>query len=163
MNDPFDHLRETGWRRKLTPAEAAELERKLTDPAARADWEAETALTEALEGMPEATVSTNFTSRVLLAVEIEQAAARREAEAARRKWFWRSFFPKTALATVFILMTVFSFREARLEKRQRLARSVAAVSGVASLPDPEILKDFDAIQQLDRSPGPDRELLALLQ
>ena len=55
------------------------------------------------------------------------------------------------------------FRSARLEKSQRLAKSVATVSQVASLPGPDVLKDFDAIQQLNRSPAPDTELLALLQ
>jgi hypothetical protein len=45
----------------------------------------------------------------------------------------------------------------------QLAKSVAAISEVSSLPGPEILKDFDAIRQLTPTPPPDTELLALLQ
>ena len=34
---------------------------------------------------------------------------------------------------------------------------------VASLPSPDVLKDFDAVRCLAVKPGADRELLALLQ
>jgi len=43
-----------------------------------------------------------------------------------------------------------------------LAQSVVTVSGVASLPGPKILKDFEAIRALDQTP-PDVELLRLLK
>ena len=163
MNDPFNKLRETGWRRKLTPAEEAELQGWLaTHAEAREDWAADLAINGLLDKLPEVKVSSNFTARVVQAVELEQAAAARAA-ASKERWFWRSFFPKAALAAVFLFMTVMGVREARLERRARLAKSVVAVAEVASLPSPEVLKDFDAIQQLSRSPAPDTELLALLQ
>ena len=163
MNDPFNKLREAGWQRKLTPAEEVELQNWLAaHPEARDDWETEAALSRVLDRLPEIKVSSNFTARVLEAVELESAAVARAADS-KRKWFWRSFLPKTAFASVFLIMGVMAVREARLEKSQRLAKSVAAVSQVASLPGPDVLKDFDAIQQLNRSPAPDTELLALLQ
>ena len=163
MNDPFHKLSEASWKRKLTPAEEAELRDWLAaHPEARADWETDAALNRVLDQLPEVTVSSNFTARVLQAVELERATAARASQS-KGKWFWRSFLPKAALASVFVVMTVFGYREARFEKRQRLAKSVATVSQVASLPGPDILKDFDAIQQLNRSPAPDTEWLALLQ
>lgn len=164
MNDPFNNLRETSWQRKLTPAEEAELRNWLAaHPEAREAWESDAALNRVLERLPEVKVSSNFTARVLQTVELETAAAARAAADSKRKWFWWSFLPKTALASVFVVMGVMAVREARLEKSQRLAKSVATVSQVASLPGPDVLKDFDAIQQLNRSPAPDTELLALLQ
>jgi len=163
MNDPFNNLREASWKRKLTPAEEAELRNWLAvHPEARDEWEADAALNRVLDHLPEVAVSSNFTARVLKAVELESAAAARTTQP-KSKWFWRSFLPKAALASVFVVMSVMSYREALAEKRQRLAKSVATVSQVASLPGPDILKDFEAIQQLSRSPAPDLELLALLQ
>ena len=163
MNDPFNNLREASWKRKLTPAEESELRSWLaTHPEAREDWEADAALSRVLDHLPEVAVSSNFTARVLKAVELESAASARMSQP-KSRWFWRSFLPKVALASVFVVMTVTSYREARAEKRQRLARSVVTVSRVASLPGPDILKDFDAIQQLNPSPAPDLELLALLR
>ena len=164
MNGPFNNLRETSWQRKLTPAEEVELHHWLaTHPEARKDWEADAALNQMLDRLPEVKVSSNFTARVLQAVELENTTAARAAIESKRKWFWWSFLPKTAMASVFVIMGIMAVREARLEKSQRLVKSVETVSQVASLPSPEVLQDFDAIQQLNHSPAPDTELLALLQ
>jgi anti-sigma factor RsiW len=163
MNDPFNKLRETSWRRKLTPAEESELRAWLAaNPTARDDWEADTALTRVLDRLPDAPVPSNFTARVLQAVELENAAAQRTAPS-RGRWLWHSLIPKTAFAALIVGVGFFSYHEARAMRRVQLARSVATVSGVASLPGPEVLKDFDAIQRLNAAPPPDTELLALLK
>ena len=60
-------------------------------------------------------------------------------------------------------MSAMAFREARFERQARFARSLTTVSAVAALPGPDVLKDFDAIQQLNPTRPPDLELLALLQ
>src|SRR5947207_1198597 len=75
-NDPrYHHLRELSWRRQLTGAEEAELRAWLAaQPEAQAGWEAEAELNEALGRLADAPVSTNFTTRVLQAVELEAAA-----------------------------------------------------------------------------------------
>ena len=72
-NDAFlSLLRESSWRRKLTEAEQAELRAYLAaHPDARADWEMESALNAALTRLPDAPVPSNFTARVLQAVERE--------------------------------------------------------------------------------------------
>ena len=163
MNDPFHKLLEASWQRELSPAEQAELRAWLAaHPEARADWEADAALNRALDGLPDAPMPSNFTARVLLAVELETAAAQRQ-PIINRSWLWRSLLPKAALAAVFVGMSVMAFREALYQKEQRFARGLKTVSAVAALPGPDILKDFDAIQQLQPTPPPDIELLALLQ
>src|ERR1039457_2212594 len=104
MNDPFSKLRETSWRRELTSAEESALRDWLAEhPEAREDWEADAALNRVLERLPEAPVPSNFTARVIQAVELEKAVALREPES-RWKWVWRSFVPKVALAAVFVGM-----------------------------------------------------------
>src|SRR3954465_6935027 len=108
-NDPLEtRLREISWRRKLTPAEEGELRAWLAaHPEARAAWAAERELNEFLAGMPEAPVSSNFTARVLHAVEREAAA---EARRLNPKWSWRSFLPKTAVAAVALMAGVFAYQ-----------------------------------------------------
>lgn len=163
MNDPFTKLREASWQRELSPAEQAELRAWLAaHPEARADWEADAALSRALDHLPDAPMPSNFTARVLQAVELENAAARRQPEI-KRRWVWRSFLPKAALAAVFVVMGLMAFREASYQKQQRFARSLKTVSAVAALPGPDILQDFDVIQQLSPTRPPDLELLALYQ
>ena len=48
-------------------------------------------------------------------------------------------------------------------QRHKLVESVAAVSAVASLPSPDVLKDFDAIRASNPTPRPDEQLLTVLQ
>jgi hypothetical protein len=163
MNDPFNKLRETSWRRKLTAAEESELRAWLAaNPTARDDWQAEAALSRVLEHLPNAPIPSNFTARVLQAVEMENVATRRQLES-KWRWMWQPLLPRIAFAAVVLGIGFLSFHEARAARRMQLAKSVAAISEVASLPGPEVLKDFDAIRQLTPTPPPDTELLALLQ
>jgi anti-sigma factor RsiW len=164
MNDPLYHkLREAGWRRKLASAEQAELRAWLAShPEAQTDWEAELRLTQTLRRLPDAPVPSNFTARVLAAVEREDAGARRKRPTGW-KWAWRSLLPRVALAAVVLGVGWFAYHESRAAKRLELAQSVAAVADVRSLPSPEILQDFEAIRQLNPTPAPDEELLALLK
>src|SRR5436305_71214 len=74
-NDPiFERFREISWQRALTDRERAELEAWLNGrPEFRAEWEAELALSVSLAKLPEPAVPSNFTARVLQAVERENA------------------------------------------------------------------------------------------
>ena len=164
MNEPRYHqLLEAAWRRKLTATEEAELRAWLAaHPEARADWEAEAALTERLGQMPDAPVSTNFTARVLQALEREAAAARRPAP--HWPWVWRSLLPKAAFAALFLVVGGFTYRQTAAHHQRQLeqkALSVAAVSDVSALPDPATLEDFDAIRQMSSKPAADPGLLAV--
>jgi anti-sigma factor RsiW len=168
---PYDPLREANWRRPLNAAEEAELRAWLAaHPEAQADWEAELALSDALRRLPEAPLASNFTSRVLQAVEREAAA-----ESQRRgslgsslyRWLRLRWLPRVAVAAVFVVAGLFSYRYVADQRRaEQWARPLEMVSGVP-VPNAEVLEDFDAIQAFNRAPapnaGPDEELLSLLQ
>jgi len=165
MNDDQTHqrLRETAWRRKLTDAEQAELRAWLAaHPEAQDDWETEAALGELLARLPDAPVASNFTARVLQAVEREDAASERE-HAARWPRFWRVFVPRIATTLVLVGAGLFAYHRHVQAERLQLIQSVAAVADVRSLPSPQFLQDFEAIRRLRPVPPADQELLALMQ
>jgi hypothetical protein len=158
-----ERWRELSWRRKLTPAQQAELRAWLAEhPQALADWQAEAALTQALDQLPDAAVPGNFTALVLQTVGPESAAPRPP----RLPWLvWRPrlpWFPKMGFVAVLLSASVLSYYQVLAFQRAQLARSVVAISDVASLPSPQILTNFEAIQVLERTPQADIELLQLL-
>lgn len=165
MNDDlvYQQLRETAWRRELTNAEQAALRAWFAaHPDARDEWDNEVALNELLARLPDVAVPSNFTARVLQAVEREAAASDPE-QSPRRAWSWRAFVPRFALVVIVVATGWFAFQwHARVE-RIKLAQSVAAVANVRSLPDPQFLEDFDAISCLPPMPPADDDLLALMQ
>ena len=164
-NHPFyDRFREFSWRRKLTPAEEAELSTWLqSHPELRAQWEAEMGLTEALRRMPDAPLSSNFTSQVLAAVEREGRPVTGAAQSKLWEWrVWLGWLPrKLAFGAVILIAGVMSYHHFQDAHRAELVRSVKTLSEVAAMPD--ILQDFDAIQRLAAAPQADEELLKLLQ
>jgi anti-sigma factor RsiW len=165
MNNPrYHHLREQSWRRKLTGAEAAELHRLLaSDPDTQAQWQTETALNAALDTLPNAPVPSNFTARVLQEVDRQNRGSARRGKANWRGWL-RLLLPRAAVAAALVGLSVVSVQQYQsAAKRAELARSVAAVSDVQSLPGPDILADFEVIRRLSPATAADEELLALLQ
>jgi anti-sigma factor RsiW len=165
-NDPlFNRLPELGWRDKLTAADEKELQAWLAaHPEAQEEWQTEAKLSEGLIRLRNVPVPTNFTARVLQAIELESAADERSKSVRGSKWHWpRRWLARMALAAVVFGAGLFSVHEVRTVRRSELAQSVAAVSEVSSLPSPEILKDFEAIRALNQTPPADEELLALLQ
>ena len=55
-----------------------------------------------------------------------------------------------------------SWQRQQVSHRAALVQSVATISS-ASVPSPEILKDFEAIRALSTTPPADEQLLALMQ
>jgi len=165
-NDPtYERLRELSWRRRLTPGEVEELRAWLAaHPGAQADWEAEAGLSEALGHLADAPVPSNFTSRVLQNVERESAAELRRGSHKWQFWLRARWLPRVAVAAVILVAGVLSYEQVtQANRRAEYARSVAAVSKVASLPRPEVLEDFDAIRVSNPTPVADEELLAALK
>src|SRR5207244_6508374 len=99
MNDPvYDPLSEVSWRRKLTTSEELQLRAWLAaHPEAQADWEDEARLNEMLGLLPDAPVASNFTNRVLQAVEQAEVAELQESHGSRVGW-WRQLVTRAALA-----------------------------------------------------------------
>jgi anti-sigma factor RsiW len=162
--DPIEtRLRELNWRRELTEAERAEMRVWLEKhPDARADWEMDEQLSALLNRLPDTPVSSNFTTRVMQAVEREAILIER-AQTKPGLWSLQKLLPRLAMATVVILVGLFAFQRHGAAQRAELVRSLVAVSQVESLPSTTLLKDFDAIRQMGRTPVVDEELLALMQ
>ncbi|SRR5882724_8006778 len=163
-NDPLlNQLRERSWRRELNTDEEAALRGWLAKhPEAQADWESEVALNEALRRLPDAPLSSNFTARVLQAVQLDQAA---ESRRSRRVRFvlWRRLVWRFGLAGVIGAAGFFAVEHFRLAHlRAQVRQSIVAVSAVSSLPNADILENFEAIR-LSAAPAADEKLLSLLQ
>ena len=160
MNEiEFKNLIEQSWRRKLTPREGILLSDYLSSNAeARTQWEEEAGLSQLLGKLAETPVSTNFTARVLQAVERDATPAQREGFFQRPKFNW---LPRIAMASAFVFAAIFSVQQYRSGQRTEMARDVAAVSQAANMP-PQWLQDFDAINHLSQPPVDD-ELLAALK
>ena len=148
-------LRELVWRRKLTEAERAELR---APPETQADWELESRLTEGLARLSDAAVPSNFTARVLQAVEREEMRPR----ATGWHWTWRVLVPRLAVGVAVIGIAGLTYQHHEFNQRARLARNVALMAAAQPLPSVEALKNFNAIQRMSQ-PRADEELLALLQ
>lgn len=162
----YQRLRETSWERPLTAAEEARLAKWLeTHPEDRADWELEQSLDGAIDRLPDAPVSSNFTSRLMQSIELEERRAERKTPAISR---WRMAGPwrwvlRGGLASVVLAAGLLTVHQVQVQQRQQIVESVAAVTTVSAMPNPEILQDFEAIRALSPAPAADEELLALLQ
>lgn len=161
MNDVRkDELIRLAMQRELTPEEESRLESWLAShPETRAQWEEERALSRALQSLPDVPVSSNFTSRVLQAVDLEEA---RESRRERGKSWLRLFLPRWRWGVAAALLVSLGFHEFRTVRRAQFDKQLRIVSGdLAKLPGPEILEDFDAIARLQQvSVTSDEELLA---
>jgi len=160
-NELHSKLRESSWRRKLTETEQAGLRAYLAaNPDARADWEMESALNAALAQLPDALVPSNFTARVLQAVEREEARP----HGWSWRWNWHTLVPRVAFAAVVITFTGLAFHHHEIySRRAALARNVALVTKGQPMPSPEALENFDAIRRMSQPQHADDELLALMQ
>jgi anti-sigma factor RsiW len=169
-NDPLYHqLRELSWHRKLTPAEETRLKQLLAaNPELQADWEIEAGLNSALGRLPEPSVATNFTARVMQEIERETA---REGRASKGSRFWRwqvRWLPRFAGGLVVVGAVALTYNlQDKANRRVELARNVAtvsdAISDTSATATPDVLENFDAIYALKPLPTADEELLSLLQ
>lgn len=163
--DPLDNKpRELSRRWKLSPEEAARLRAWLeAHPGERAEAEMETALNRALDRLRDVPVASNFTARVLAAVHVE-AGSKAGARSGRWSSVWRlGWLPRVALAGLALSAALASYQHFRASRQENLARSLVAVSEIASLPSLEVLKDFEVIQAIAQAPVADEELLKLMQ
>ena len=163
MNNDELHpkLRESAWRRPLTEAEQAVLSAYLAaNPEARADWERESALNTALHQLPDVAVPSNFTARVLDAVEREEA----QAHGWSWHWNWHRLVPRAAFAAVMLSFAGLAVHHHEIyRQRVALVKSVALVTRGQSLPSTEALENFDAIRRMSQPQHADDELLTLMQ
>ena len=142
------------WRGPLTDAERAALR-------TRPDLELDARLTASLAKMPDAPVSSNFTNRVMQAIELEEARAARKGIF---HWNWHALLPRIAVAmTVLVVAGVTVQRYEIASQRNLLAKNIARVATAQPLPSMEALQNFDVIQRMSQPVSADKEMLALMQ
>jgi len=123
--------------------------------------ELESRLSEALARLPDASMPSNFTARVLEAVGREEARPTRTHSGI---WPWRVLVPRAAVVVVVVGLAGLAYQRHEFNKRAELARDVALLAQAQPMPSVEALKNFDAIQRMSQTtPRADDELLALLQ
>jgi hypothetical protein len=167
MNEQeYNQLRETAWRRRLTTAEEAAMQAYLAaHPAEGLDWQAELELNQLLEKMPAAPpVASNFTARVLQAVERENAAQNRQSAASPMWLRLRNWLPKLAVASVLLGLFAVNYHREQVHARTALARSIVDLTTAMPASDSGLTQDFEPIRRLsDSQPKADTELLALMK
>jgi hypothetical protein len=157
MKNQPDSLDESLWRRKLSDAERAGLR-------AQPELELEATLTRALTEIPDASVPSNFTARVLDAVERAEWAETRHHDLPGWTLNWRRLWPRVAaVAAVLIFIGVTVQHYEANSHRFTLAKNVARVAVAQPLPSVDVLENLDAIQRMSQSGHADGELLAALQ
>src|SRR5471030_1950384 len=123
------------------------------------DAQLEARLSQALSRLPDAPVASNFTSRVMQAVELE------DLRRSRRwifGWNWHYVLPRAAVAMAVLVFTGLALQHHELNShRLEVARSVAFVAGNQSLPSVEMLKNFEVIRRMSQPVHADEELLKL--
>lgn len=164
MNESdISHLHEILWRRPLNPAERTALQRWLSEhPGERADWEAELALAGCLDQLSAVPVSSNFTARVLEAVDRESTVPT-PGSPARSVWLSFRFWARAGAALSLVTaLGLFLGHRQRVEGRAELARCVAVAVEAARVPGVEALTDFETIQRLGHATPVDEELFLTL-
>ena len=152
-----DELRELLWRRRLTDAERA---RAAGRPEVLADLELDARLTDALTQLPAAQVPSNFTARVLQAIDREDARP----QTLDGRWFWPRWLPRVAVTVAVVACAAVTWQRHELNKdRTAIVQTIAQMAGSSALSPVEALDNFDAIQRMGQTQSADPKLLALLE
>jgi hypothetical protein len=152
MENNYSNPGEPLWRKILSNSERAALN-------AQPELEMEARLTLALTRLPAASAPSNFTARVLDAIELEEKAVAR----AHQGWNWRLIFPRLAAATAVLIFVGISLQRYETRSHQAdLAKKIATLASAQSL-GVDALENLDAIQRMSQSAHADGELLAVLQ
>ncbi len=177
MNDPvYQELLEISLRRPLTPAEEKRLQTLMRErPDLSTHWAGEQNLDHLLRRLPPAPLSTNFTARVLQAVELEQRATVRQARRPWLPWLSLRWTRQAALASLVLGAGLLAHQQYRQVTTARLAGEIAAASrALAILPasggspaqasSVDALRNFETIRRFNAvADHVDMELLAVLQ
>lgn len=173
MANFLDQWIEIQRHRPLHPHEQARLQACLdADPALRARWEQEQALTRLLRELPDAPVPSNFNERVW-------AAAQRATMPSRHSGHWPvwlrlphpAVWSATAVCVLTLVLGGFGYARYQAFHRAQMAallvdvfRGVEIAAVDAEIPPEQILQDFEAIYRLGQVRSlADEELLAALQ
>lgn len=153
-------LREIAWRRRLTPAEQAELQTWLAaHPEAQAEVELDAALDAALEQRPAVTPSSNFTARVMQTIATE---SQRDTRPAARSHWWRKLLPRLAIATCVLGVSALAYHQHLVGKQKELFGAAKDLASAQPLSSATVIADFEVIRNLTPPAiAADEKLLAL--
>jgi negative regulator of sigma E activity len=113
-----------------------------------------------LTRLPDAPVPSNFTARVMQAVELEDARRPHRGNFFSRNW--HALLPRFAAAAAVAMVAGFVFYQQGISNRRAaLVKSVALVAQAQPLPSVEALQNFDAIRRMNQPVHADEGLLAL--
>lgn len=170
MNEAsYNQLVQASWRRRLTPAEEAEVQAYLAlHPDKQTQWDEESALSDFLRQLPDAPVPSNFTSLVLQAIESERRVETAHKLSGLEYWHrWLArHTPKFAATGLLLVCGMVGIHQYHGHQQRQLAHAAASTWGevVSVVPTPEVFEDFDTIKQLrNASAHSDEELLTVLQ
>jgi hypothetical protein len=164
QDEHYQQIREAGWRRPLNSEEEADLQKFLAaHPETRQAWTEEAALNGLLQRWPVPGVSSNFTARLLQAVQKAPARHSWHDRFELSQWLPEGRVGRVAMCSMIVCLGLFSFRESQEIHRARTAHQLAGVSRVATLPPVEWLKDFDTINGISKVKVADDDLLAALR
>ena len=178
MNNPIhDELLRLSLKRELTEDDRARVEASLAaHPELREMWEHDAAFGRLLRHMPDVAISSNFTARVLDAIDLDERESARAARAPAWRAWLRRVLPQVGLGTAAAAVVVVAFGTYRYRVQQhdlaqariveaQFAHDIRHVSqDLASVPNPEVFRDFEAINQFRQvSTVSDDELLRVLR
>jgi negative regulator of sigma E activity len=118
-------------------------------------------LRELLSRLPDTPVASNFTARVLAAIDHEEAQA-----AQLRSWTlnWRRLWPRVAMVAAILIVAAVGLQRYETDsQRIALAKNVALLAAAQPPPSVDVLVNLDTIQRMSRPAHADGELLAVLQ
>jgi len=118
----------------------------------------EARLNAALRRFPDAPVPSNFTARVLGAIDLAENDSVR-----LHGWNWHFLFPRVAVAAAVLLFAGVSIDRYEVHsQRIALVKNLALVTSTQT-PSVDALENLDAIQGMSQSGHADNDLLAALQ
>lgn len=165
----LNNLREVIWQRPLNQRELTEVAAFLsTHPELGKEWDKDLALANALHGMPDTPLASNFTDLVMQAVERESKGQVKTKPLAWIKSGWQKWIPRFAAAACVVGISFMGYKNHVETTQTDMAISVKEITRMAALsvgphtPPTRVWQDFEAIRELN-TVRPDVELLALLQ
>ncbi|HMJ91112.1 MAG TPA: hypothetical protein VK530_14915 [Candidatus Acidoferrum sp.] len=176
MNNPIhDELIRLSLKRELNNEDRARIDAALAaHPELREQWETDAALGRMLRQLPDAPISSNFNSRVMEAIELEERETQRATNRPRWRAWLRRVQPRMSWALALALVSALSAYQYRVQQGTKARAQVEQAQFVheirnlsqdmVSLPGPEVFKDFEVINQFRQvSSVSDDDLLRVLR
>jgi hypothetical protein len=118
-------------------------------------------LNAALAKSPDAPLSSNFTARVMAAIERDEAAQHRSSARPQGHW-WRVFIPRFAVATLVVVCVTLGYRHNTAVHRMELTDAAKQIVEGRALSDLAVIEDFETIRSLNPAEAiVDENLLAM--